>query len=38
MTGDLAAISKLKSKRTVDTEAFLIETGRRLSEMYKKYS
>lgn len=36
MTGDLAAISKLKSKRTVDTEAFLIETGRRLSEMYKK--
>ncbi len=38
MTGDLAAISKLKSKRTVDTETFLIETGRRLSEMYKKYS
>lgn len=36
MTGDLAAISKLKSKRTVDTETFLIETGRRLSEMYKK--
>ena len=38
MTGDLAAISKLKSKRTVDTETFLIETGGRLSEMYKKYS
>ena len=38
MTGDLAAISKLKSKRIVDTETFLIETGRRLSEMYKKYS
>ena len=36
MTGDLAAISKLKSKRTVDTETFLIETGRRLSKMYKK--
>ena len=36
MTGNLAAISKLKSKRTVDTETFLIETGRRLSEMYKK--
>ena len=36
MTGDLAAISKLKSRRTVDTETFLIETGRRLSEMYKK--
>ena len=36
MTGDLAAISKLKSKRTVDTETFLIEPGRRLSEMYKK--
>ena len=36
MTGDLEAISKLKSKRTVDTETFLIETGRRLSEMYKK--
>ena len=31
MTGDLAAISKLKSKRTVDTETFLIETGRRIS-------
>ncbi len=36
MTGNLAAISKLKSKRTVDTETFLIETGRRLREMYKK--
>lgn len=36
MTGDLASISTLKNKQTVDTETFLIETGRRLSEMYKK--
>ncbi|MBR5683204.1 MAG: NADP-dependent isocitrate dehydrogenase [Ruminococcus sp.] len=33
MTGDLAAISSLKNKQTVDTETFLIETGKRLWSM-----
>ena len=35
MTGDLAAISSLKNKQTVDTETFLVETGKRLSAMYE---
>ena len=35
MTGDLAAISSLKNKQTVDTETFLIETGKRLWSMYE---
>ncbi len=33
MTGDLAAISKLENKQTVDTETFLKETDKRLKEM-----
>ena len=35
MTGDLASISTLKNKQTVDTETFLIETERRLNGMYE---
>ena len=35
MTGDLAAISSLKNKQTVDTETFLTETGKRLWMMYE---
>lgn len=35
MTGDLAAISSLKNKHTVDTETFLTETGKRLWMMYE---
>ena len=33
MTGDLAAISKLENKQTVDTETFLMETDKRLKEL-----
>ena len=33
MTGDLAALSKLENKRTVDTETFLREIDIRLKEM-----
>ena len=35
MTGDLASISKLRTKQTVDTETFLIEVGKRLNSMYE---
>jgi isocitrate dehydrogenase len=35
MTGDLAAISSLKNKQTVDTETFLTESGKRLWMMYE---
>ena len=35
MTGDLAAISSLKNRHTVDTETFLTETGKRLWMMYE---
>ena len=35
MTGDLASISKLENKQTVDTETFLIEVGKRLNSMYE---
>ncbi len=35
MTGDLASISTLKNKQTVDTETFLIETERRLNGIYE---
>ena len=31
MTGDLAALSTLENKQTVDTEAFLTAVGERLS-------
>ena len=33
MTGDLAALSSIENKRTVDTETFLIEINNRLAEM-----
>ncbi len=33
MTGDLAALSTIENKRTVDTETFLIEINNRLKEM-----
>ncbi len=33
MTGDLAALSSLENKKTVDTETFLIEVASRLKEM-----
>lgn len=33
MTGDLAALSSIENKQTVDTETFLVEINRRLAEM-----
>ncbi len=33
MTGDLAALSSIPNKRTVDTEAFLVEINKRLAEL-----
>ena len=33
MTGDLAALSKLPEKKTVDTETFLVEINERLKQM-----
>ncbi len=33
MTGDLAALSKLENKKTVNTEEFLVEINNRLKEM-----
>ena len=33
MTGDLAALSTIENKRTVDTETFLVEINNRLKEM-----
>ncbi len=33
MTGDLAALSSIENKRTVDTETFLVEINNRLAEM-----
>ncbi|MBQ1186083.1 MAG: NADP-dependent isocitrate dehydrogenase [Clostridia bacterium] len=33
MTGDLAALSSIENKRTVDTETFLVEINNRLKEM-----
>ncbi len=33
MTGDLAALSTLENKKKVDTEAFLVEIGKRLDAM-----
>ena len=33
MTGDLAALSSIENKRTVDTETFLVEINNRLVEM-----
>ncbi len=33
MTGDLAALSTIENKRTVDTETFLLEINNRLKEM-----
>lgn len=33
MTGDLAALSMIPNKRTVDTETFLVEINKRLAEM-----
>lgn len=33
MTGDLAALSTLENKRTVDTEAFLVEVNERLKKL-----
>lgn len=35
MTGDLAALSSIPNKRTVDTEAFLTEVNKRLAEAMK---
>ena len=35
MTGDLAALSSIENKQTVDTEAFLVEVNKRLAEMMK---
>ena len=33
MTGDLAALSSIENKKTVDTETFLVEINNRLKEM-----
>jgi len=33
MTGDLAALSKIENKKTVDTETFLVEVNKRLEKM-----
>ena len=33
MTGDLAALSSIENKQTVDTETFLLEINKRLVEM-----
>ncbi len=33
MTGDLASLSTIENKRTVDTETFLIEINNRLKEL-----
>ena len=33
MTGDLAALSTLENKKTVDTETFLIEINNRLKQI-----
>ncbi|MCH5186197.1 MAG: NADP-dependent isocitrate dehydrogenase [Oscillospiraceae bacterium] len=33
MTGDLAALSTIENKKTVDTEAFLVEVNKRLAEL-----
>ena len=35
MTGDLAALSSIENKQTVDTETFLVEINKRLAEMMK---
>lgn len=35
MTGDLALLSTLENKRKVDTEEFLVEVGKRLTELMK---
>lgn len=35
MTGDLAALSSIANKQTVDTETFLVEINKRLSELMK---
>ena len=34
MTGDLAALSSIENKKTVDTETFLVEINERLKEMF----
>ena len=34
MTGDLAALSSIEKKKTVDTETFLVEINERLKEMF----
>jgi len=36
MTGDLASLSSIENKVTVDTETFLIEINKRLEQMMKK--
>lgn len=35
MTGDLAALSTIENKQTVDTEAFLVEINKRLEKLMK---